>query len=160
MLYLLYFTLLYFTLLYFNLLYFTLLYFTLLYFGRTLLSSALSGYTIVGLSLFTSVIGIAISLYHFGTSSSQRFRGLPLGHFPTGWITSALLWGAVDAILLTCDHRLIFVLVCCLFCWFHVYSPSNFFVSDLSILVFLATFLLLSTCAFRWWCISSFTLVK
>ena len=32
--------------------------------------------------LLTSVIGIPISSYHFGTSSSHRFRGLPLGRFP------------------------------------------------------------------------------
>ena len=63
-------------------------------------------------------------------SSSPRFRGLPLGHFPTGWITNALLWRAVGAILLTCEHQLIF-LVCCLLCWLHVCSPPHFFVSDL-----------------------------
>ena len=91
--------------------YFTLLYFT--YFSRTLLPSASSGYTIGRLSLtqlFTSVIGIPISLYHLGTSSSQRFRDLPLGRRPSGWITSALLWGAVGALLLTCDHHLILFL--------------------------------------------------
>ena len=63
----------------------------LLYFSRTLLPSASSGYTIGRLSLtqlFTSVIGIPISLYHLSTSSSQRFRGLPLGRRPSGWITS------------------------------------------------------------------------
>ena len=108
----------------------------LLYFRRTLLPSASSGYSICRLSftqLLTSVIGIPISSYHFGTSSSHRFHGLPLGRFPTGWITSALLWGAVGAILLTCDHHLILFLfaVCCLLCWLHVYSPPNFFVSDL-----------------------------
>ena len=61
-------------------------YFTLLYFSRTLLPSASSGYIIGRLSftqLMTSVIGIPISSYHFGTSSSHRFRGLPLGRFPT-----------------------------------------------------------------------------
>ena len=98
---------------------------TLLYFRRTLLPSASSGYTI-GRLLLASVIGIPISLYHFGTSSSHRFRGLPLGCFPTGWITSALLWGAVGAILLTCDHHLILFAVCSA-----GYSTSNFFVSDL-----------------------------
>ena len=76
----------------------------LFYFRRTLLQSASSGYTIGSLSvtqLFTSVIGIPISLYNFGTSSFHRFPGLPLGRFPTGRITSALIWGAVCDILLT-----------------------------------------------------------
>ena len=81
------------------------------------------GYTIGRLSLtqlFTSVIGIPISLYHLGTSSSQRLRGLPLGRRPSGWITSALLWGAVGAIHLMCDHHLILFLlaVCSAGCMF------------------------------------------
>ena len=91
---------------------------SLLCFRRTLLPSASSGYPIGRLSftqLLTSVIGIPISSYHFGTSSSHRFRGLPLGRFPTGWLTSALLWGAVGAILLTCDHHLILFLFYLLF---------------------------------------------
>ena len=53
------------------------------------------------------------------------------GRLPTDWITSALLWGAVGAIQLTCDHHFIF-LVCCLFCWWHVYSLSIFFIPDLT----------------------------
>ena len=121
-----------------------LLYFTLLYFSRTLLPSASSGYTIGRLSLtqlFTSVIGIPISLYHLGTSSSQRFHGLPLGRRPSGWITSALLWGAVGAILLMCDHHLILLLfaVCSAGCMFTRRLISSFLI--LSILVFPAAFL-------------------
>ena len=76
----------------------------LLYFSRTLLPSTSSGYTIGRRSftqLLTSVIGIPIPLYNFGISSSQRFCGLPFGRLPTGWITSAFLWGAVGAILVT-----------------------------------------------------------
>ena len=115
---------------------------TLLYF--TLLSSASSGYTIGRLSLtqlFTSVVGIPISLYHLGTSSSQRCRGLPLGRRPSGWITSVLLWGAVGAILLTCDHNLVFFLfaVCSAGCMFTRRLISSFLI--LSILVFPAAFL-------------------
>ena len=66
--------------------------------------------------LFTSVIGIPICLYHLGTPSSQRFRGLPLGRRPSGWITSALLWGAVGATLLTCacdQHLILFLFAVC-----------------------------------------------
>ena len=119
-------------------------YFTLLYFSRILLPSASSGYTIGRLSftqLLTSVIGIPISLYHLGTSSSQRFRGLPLGRRPSGWITSALLWGAVGAILLMCDHHLILFLlaVCSAGCMFNRRLISSFLI--LSILVFPAAFL-------------------
>ena len=117
---------------------------TLLYFSRTLLPSASSGYTIGRLSFtqfLTSVIGIPISLYHLGTSSSQRFRGLPLGRRPSGWITSALLWGAVGAILLRCDHHLILFLfaVCSVGCMFNRRLISSFLI--LSILVFPAAFL-------------------
>ena len=116
----------------------------LLYFSRTLLPSASSGYIIGRLSftqLLTSVIGIPISSHHFGTSSSHRFRGLPFGLFPTGWITSALLWGAVGAILLTCDHHLILFLfaVCSAGCMFTRRLISSFLI--LSILVFHAAFL-------------------
>ena len=112
--------LLYFTLLYFTLLYFTLLYFTL----RTLLPSASSGYTIGRLTFtqwFTSVIDIPISLYHLGTSLFPAISWSSLSRRPCGWITSALLWGAVGAILLTFDHHLILFLcvvcsvVACLF---------------------------------------------
>ena len=111
----------------------------LLYFSRTLLPSASSECTIGRLSLtqlFTSVIGIHISLYHIGTSSSQRFRGLPLGRRPSGWITSALLWGAVGAILLMCDHHLILFLlaVSSAGCMFTRRLISSFLI--LSILVF------------------------
>ena len=116
----------------------------LLYFCRTLLPSASSGYTIGRLSftqLFTSVIGIPISLYHLGTSSSQRFRGLTLGRRPSGWITSALLWGAVGAILLMFDHHLILFLlaVCSAGCMFTRRLISSFLI--LSILVYPAAFL-------------------
>ena len=115
-----------------------------LYFSRTLLPLASSGYIIGRLSftqLLTSVIGIPISSYHFGASSSHRFRGLPLGRFPTGWITSALLWGAVGAILLTCDHHLILFLfaVCSAGCMFTRRLISSFLI--LSILVFPVAFL-------------------
>ena len=85
---------------------------------------ASSGYTNGSLSftqLFTSVIWIAISLYYFGISPSHRFRRLPLGRLPTyGWVTSALLWGDVGAILLACDHHLIVFLfaVCSAGCMF------------------------------------------
>ena len=120
----------------------TLLYFT--YFSRTLLPSASSGYTIGRLSLtqlLTSIIEIPISLYHLGTSSSHRFRGLPLGRRPPGCITSALLWGAVGVILLMCDHHLILFLlaVCCAGCMFTRRLISSFL--TLSILVFPAAFL-------------------
>ena len=118
-------------------------YFTLLtYFSRTLLPSASSAYTIGRLSLaqlFTSVIGIPISLYHLGTSSSQRFRGLPLDRRPSGWITSASLWGAVRAILLMCDHHLILFAVCSAGCMFTRRLISSFLM--LSILVFPPAFL-------------------
>ena len=91
--------------------------------------------------LLTSVIGIPISSYHFGTSSSYRFRGLPLGRFHTGWITSALLWGAVGAILMTCDHHLILFLfaVCSAGCMFTRRLISSFRI--FSILFFPAAFL-------------------
>ena len=91
--------------------------------------------------LFTSVIGIPISLHHLGTSSSQRFRGLPLGRRPSGWITSALLGGAVGAILLMCDHHLILLLlaVCSAGCMFTRRPISSLLI--LSILVFPAAFL-------------------
>ena len=118
---------------------------TLLYFSRTLLPSASSGYTIGRLSLtqlLTPIIEIPISLYHLGTSSSQRFRGLPLGRRPSGWITSALLWVAVGAILLMCDHHhlILFLLaVCCAGCMFNRCLISSFLI--LSILVFPAAFL-------------------
>ena len=117
---------------------------TLLYFSRTLLPSASSGYTIGRLSLtqlLTSIIEIPISLYHLGTSSSHRFRGLPLGRRPPGCITSALLWGAVGAILLMCDHHLILFLlaVCCAGYMFTRRLISSFLI--LSILVFPAAFL-------------------
>ena len=113
-----------------------------LYFSRTLLPLASSACNIERVSvtdLLTSVIGIPISLYHFGISSSQRFRGLPLGRPPTGWITSALLWGAFGAILLTCGHHLILFL-------FAVSSAGCMFTRIslfliLSMLVFPATFL-------------------
>ena len=84
---------------------------------------------------------IPISLYHFGTLSSHRFRGLPLGRLPTGWITSALLWGAVGVILLTCDHNLILFLfaVCSAGCMFTRRLISSFLI--LPILVFSAAFL-------------------
>ncbi len=123
-----------------NLYYLT--YFT--YFSRTLLPSASSGYTIGRLfftQLLTSVIGTPISLYHLGTSSSQRFRGLPLGRLPTGWITSAFLRGAVGAILLTCDHHLILFVfaVCSAGCMFTRRLMSSFLI--LSILVFPAALL-------------------
>ena len=114
----------------------------LLYFSRTLLPSALGGYTIGRLSLtqlFTSVIGITISLYHLGTSSSLRFRGLPLGRRPSGWITSDLLWGAIVAILLTCDHHLILFAVCSTGCMFIRRLIFSFLI--LSILIFPAAFL-------------------
>ena len=116
----------------------------LLYFSRTLLPSASSGQKIGRLSLtqlFTSVIGIPISLYHLGTSSSQRFRVLPLGRRPSGWITSALLWGAVGAILLMCDHHLILFLfaVCSAGCMFTRRRIYYFLI--VSILVFPAAFL-------------------
>ena len=121
-----------------------LLYTALVQFRRTLLPSASSGYTIGRLSftqLFTSVIRIPISSYHFGTSSSYRFRGLPLGRFPTGWITSALIWGAVGAILLTCDHHLILfsLAVFSAGCMFTRRRLSSFLI--LSILVFPVAFL-------------------
>ena len=75
-----------------------LLYFTLLYTN----SSAIGVEWIDNRTyVLHPVVDIAISLYHFGPSSSHRFRGLPLGRIPTGWITSALLWGAVGAILMT-----------------------------------------------------------
>ena len=111
----------------------------LLYFRRTLLPSASSGYTIGRLSftqLLTSVIGIPISSYHFGTSSSHRFRGLPLGRFPAGWITSALLWGAVGAILLTCDHHLIVFMfaVCSAGCMFTRRLISSFLILSIPVL--------------------------
>ncbi len=79
--------------------------------------------------------------YHLGTSSSQRFRGLPLGRRPSGWITGALLWGAVGAILLMCDHHLVLFLlaVCSAGCMFTRRLISSFLI--LSILVFPATFL-------------------
>ena len=116
----------------------------LTYFSRTLLPSASSGCTIGRLSitqLLTSVIGIPISLYHLGTSSSQRFHGLPLGRRPSGWITSALLWGVVGAILLMCDHHLILFLfaVCSAGCMFNRRLISSFLI--LSILVLSAAFL-------------------
>ena len=70
--------------------------------------------------------------------------------------TRALLWGAVGAILLTCGHRLIlFLFAGCM----HVYSPSNFFVSDLvhGLQLFWDTSsLLLSTPAFLCWWVSCF----
>ena len=117
---------------------------TFTYFSRTLLPSASSGYTIGRLSLtqlLTSIIEIPISLYHLGTSSSHRFRGLPLGRRSPGCITSALLWGAVGAILLMCDHHLILFLlaVCCAGCMFTRRLISSFLI--LSILVFPAAFL-------------------
>ena len=111
---LLYFTLLCFmsTLLYFTLHYFTFLYFTLLFFSKTLLLSASSGYIIGSLSFaqfLTSVIGI-------------------FGSLPSDWITSALLWGAVAAIILTSDQHLILFAVCSVGCI--LYSPSSFVVPD------------------------------
>ena len=99
-----------------------------------------SNYSAIGrlsfTQLLTSVIGIPISLYHLGTSTSQRFRGLPLGRRPYGWITSALLWGAVGAILLMCDHHLTLFLfaVCSAGCMFNRRLISSFLI--LSILVF------------------------
>ena len=119
-----------------------LLYFT--YFSRTLLPSASNGYPIGRLSftqLLTSVIRIPISLYHLGTSSSKLFRDLPLGRRPSGLITSALLWGAVGAILLMCDHHLILFLfaVCSAGCMFNRRLISSFLI--LSILVFPSAFL-------------------
>ena len=66
----------------------------------------------------------------FSHCSSQRFRGLPIGRCSSGWITSAFLWRAIDAILLTCDHHLIVLLVeVALLVAF--YSLSNFVVPDL-----------------------------
>ena len=84
---------------------------------------------------------IAISLHHFGISSSRRLRGLPLGRFPIAWITSALIWGAVGAILLTCDQYLILFMfaVCSAGCIFTRRIISSFRI--LSILVFPAAFL-------------------
>ena len=78
---------------------------------------------------------------HLGTSSSQRFRGLPLGRRPSGWITSALLWGAVGSILLTCDHHLILFLlaVCSAGCMFTRRLISSILL--LSTLVFHVAFL-------------------
>ena len=35
------------------------------------------------------------------------------------------------ALLLNLDKSPDLILVCCLLCWLHVYSPPNFFVSDL-----------------------------
>ena len=94
-------------------------YIILLYFSQTLLPLAPSGYTIGRMSfiqLLTNCHRIPISLYHFDTSSSQGFHGLPLVVFlivSIGWITSALLWGAVGSILLTCDHHLMLLLAVC-----------------------------------------------
>ena len=50
------------------------------------------------------------------------FMAFPFGLLPTGWITNALLWGAVGAILalLTCDHRLLLF-------WFAVCSAGCIF---------------------------------
>ena len=136
--------------------------------------------------LLTSVIGIPISLYHCGISSSRSFCGLTLGRLPTGWIRSALLWRAVGVILfgrlptgwirsallwravgvilfgrlptgwirsallwravgvilLMFDRHLI------LFLLLHVYSPTNFFVSNLIHSGLSFSSLLLSTCVF------------
>ena len=116
----------------------------LLYVSRTLLPSASSGYTIGCMSfahLLSSVIGIPISLYDISISSSQRFRGLPLGRRPSGWITSFLLWGVVGAILLMCDHHLILFLfaVCSAGCMFTRRLISSFLI--LSNLFFPAAFL-------------------
>ena len=121
--------------------------FTFTYFiWSNYLPSASSGYTLGRLSLtqlFTSAIGIHISLYHIGISSSLRFTCIPLGRRPSGWITSALLWGAVGAILLTCDHYLILFLfaVCSAGCMFTRRLISSFLI--FSILVFPAAFLIL-----------------
>ena len=85
---------------------------------------------------------IAISLHHFGISSSRRLRGLHLGRFPIAGITSALIWGAVGAILLTCDqlYLILFMFaVCSAGCIFTRRIMSSFRI--LSILVFPAAFL-------------------
>ena len=76
-----------------------------------------------------------------GTSSSQRFRGLPLDRRPSDWTTSVLLWGAVVVILLMCDHHLILFLlaVCSAGCMFTRRLISSLLI--LSILVFPAAFL-------------------
>ena len=118
-------------------------------YSRTHLLSASSWYTIGRLpltQLLTSVIGIPNSLYHFGISSfqPQRFRGLPLGRLSTGWITSALLWGAVGAVLLTCDSHVILFLfaISSAGCMFNRRLISSFLIS--SILVFLAAYPLLT----------------
>ena len=96
-------------LLYFSLLFFTLI--NLFCHRRRVDTIGCMSFT----QLLTSVIGVPISLYHSGISSSQRFRGLPIGR----WITRALLWGAVGAILLTCDHHhLILLAVCSAGCMF------------------------------------------
>ena len=65
----------------------------------------------------------------------------PLGRRPSGWITNALLWGAVGAILLMGDHHLILFLldVCSAGCMFTRRLISSFLI--LSILVFSAAFL-------------------
>ena len=111
-------------------------------------------------------MGIIISLNHFGISSSQRFRGLPLGRLPIGWVMSVLLWEAVGAILLTCDHHLIVFL-------FDIHSDGCMFtrrlissVLVLSILVFPAAFLrhltsvVVSICLSLLVRVPCFTLVK
>ena len=68
----------------------------------------------------------------------RDFVAFPFHRLPTGWITSALLWGAVGAILLTCDHRLILFAVCPAGCMFTHRLISSFLI--LSILVFPAVF--------------------
>ena len=141
---------------------------TLLYFRRTLLPSASSGYTIGRLSftqLLTSVSGIPISLYHFGLSSSHRFRGLSPGRFPTGSIRNVLHWGAVGANLLTCGHHLILFsyAVCSAGCMFPRRLIFRFwscqFWSFLQ-LFWYSSSLLLSTFDFLWWWGSSFQSIK
>ena len=106
------------------------------YFSRTLLPSASSG-TTIGRMSFTHLLTSAISLYHSGTSYSQRFCGLPLGRLPTGWINkSALLWGAVDAILLKCDHHLI--LYMCAVCSACYMFPRHLISSFLVLSIFVS----------------------
>ncbi len=57
-----------------------------------------------------------------------------IGLSPTGWLTGALHWGAVDAIILTCDHNW-----SCYFLLFDLLVACSFLV--LSNLIFPANFL-------------------
>ena len=76
--------------------------------------------------LLSYVLGIPISLYHFGISSSRRFRGLRLGRRPSGWcFTLRSCWCHQLDVCPPPD-----LLVCCVLCWLHVYLLSNFFFPD------------------------------